>query len=1372
MGNAASMVEAGRKQGNALYSVNDFAGAVRLYKRMLSVGSDQPHMLHSNLSACYAAVGLMAAALEEADAAIAAAPTWPKGHYRRGVALAALELWPEAALSFRRALAGEPRSAPVHAALEQCTASMPAPAQRGQGMVYCWGRGEFGALGHGDLKDRTLPKMLDELRGVRIADIGCGTGHTLVVSEAGDVFAWGWNSKGQCGLPDAPEAVCSPTMLGSLLGQAVRAVACGAAHSIAVTATGQVLSWGLGGTGQLGHGDLSSCATPRPIAALSGEVVQGVACGFGHSIALCKAASGAGAHHMYTWGWNREGQLGVGDCENRATPQRLALGTALQHVACGGAHSAVVTSAGELFTFGSGSCGQLGQGEGQVANVLKPTRVDALKKEGAHVALASCGEEFTVAITDKQAVFAFGLGNVGQMGDGKEGNAEVPVHVEGMQGKQAEAASCGAAQVHVVSTDGSVYVWGLAGTDTQQMAADIRRARGHSSDLPGGDLQSEEQRLRDLRDTLPQQVATLKSKRVTRLDAGRRHFALLTSAASPLHSRLEMPTTWAEDQAVADMPAGRRVKMVLRIFDSLGRAASSGGERVVGRLLWDSGDEELPGSAAAADAAADAAAHAARMHHQQDVDRAPSSPPILPRSPAASSSAFAAISANVAKNGGGSGGGGGGGGGGGSGSGSGGAEATDASAVASAKAIAVRASEATAKCQAALAAAKLVDVDDNYDGTYDVIIRPRREGLYQLHVLLNGELVLGSPQRLRVIAAKPAAEHCILVPVLFEAVVGAQVTFSLQLRDEFGNELSSPPGTLALDFIPSRAGGTIDTLSSSVSSIERSMDLLEAPEAVREASSRQQARPLPVAAYTVRNDGVVKVSLTSEGAGPFELLAKLDGKEVKGSPSPFTFLAGPAYAPNCYAYSDALRTAVAGRVAALAVRCFDRFGNDACDAADVLVGGLTRDGPAMAIPPRLPPVRAFAPQPPGTAALAFTPSTAMSLELAASMNGLPLPGSPFRITVVPGDAAAIKSKLEGEGLVGVVVRRGGLRRSLTLTARDVYGNECVRGGAAVLVALKKNNESPLSRPSSARPASARGTQPPAGGGGASPSRSGGRGPSEVRAARLAAGLPSMLMESRPSPAAEAAAHEDDEDDDVGADAPPPAMGGSLQGSVIDHGNGTYAIEYLALPGEWLLEVNLDGRPVPPTPCSVCNVVDPAEDEERRAREEAERLRQAEEAEAAEAARLEAERLEKLRLEEEMRQRIEREMLITARREDERVRHQEEAAAKRAAQDDERRKRVMAALRREEEARRRAEEAFAKVQEEKERQLAETLRRKTQFSKRCGGGFIINFKPEPKDEKEEVGHVVDEAQEAWGERRGGGAGSKGRRLELSEAVDDC
>ena len=401
MGNGASVVEAGRKQGNALYAAHDYAGAVRLYKRALAAGSEQPHLLHSNMSACYAAVGLMAASLDEADAAIATSPAWPKGHYRRGVALAALDMWPEAELSLRRALLGEPRSATVQKALEQCAASMPAPPQRGQGMVYCWGRGEFGALGHNDLRDRTLPKMLDGLRGIRIGDIACGTGHTLVVSEAGDVFAWGWNNKGQCGLPDAPDAVCSPTLLGALLGHSVRGVAAGAAHSLAVTERGEVLSWGLGGSGQLGHGDLASSATPRPIAGLGGDGVQGVACGFGHSIALSREGGG-----LYSWGWNREGQLGVGDCDNRAAPQRLALDVPLQHVACGGAHSAVVGVDGSLYTFGSGSCGQLGRGSGALENALRPVLVETLQRESVHVALAACGEEFTVAISDRQSVCA------------------------------------------------------------------------------------------------------------------------------------------------------------------------------------------------------------------------------------------------------------------------------------------------------------------------------------------------------------------------------------------------------------------------------------------------------------------------------------------------------------------------------------------------------------------------------------------------------------------------------------------------------------------------------------------------------------------------------------------------------------------------------------------------------------------------------------------------------------------------------------------------------------------------------------------------------------------------------------------------------
>ena len=109
----------------------------------------------------------------------------------------------------------------------------------------------------------------------------------------------------------------------------------------------------------------------------------------------------------------------------------------------------------------------------------------------------------------------------------------------------------------------------------------------------------------------------------------------------------------------------------------------------------------------------------------------------------------------------------------------------------------------------------------------------------------------------------------------------------------------------------------------------------------------------------------------------------------------------------------------------------------------------------------------------------------MKLELSTTMNGLPLSGSPFAIEVIAGDAAAIRCTLEGDGLLGAVVRRGGARRQLTLTTADVHGNACGGGGAVVSISLMKNDASPLSRPSS-RPASARPSAESTTAGGASP----------------------------------------------------------------------------------------------------------------------------------------------------------------------------------------------------------------------------------------------------------------------------------------------
>jgi hypothetical protein len=97
------------------------------------------------------------------------------------------------------------------------------------------------------------------LTGVGI--IIAGPGHTLALTSTGAVLAWGYNKHGELGNgrkanSDVPVRVKLPA------GTRVAAVAAGALHSMAVTATGAVLAWGSNNFGQFGDGSYAGSAVP------------------------------------------------------------------------------------------------------------------------------------------------------------------------------------------------------------------------------------------------------------------------------------------------------------------------------------------------------------------------------------------------------------------------------------------------------------------------------------------------------------------------------------------------------------------------------------------------------------------------------------------------------------------------------------------------------------------------------------------------------------------------------------------------------------------------------------------------------------------------------------------------------------------------------------------------------------------------------------------------------------------------------------------------------------------------------------------------------------------------------------------------------
>lgn len=161
------------------------------------------------------------------------------------------------------------------------------------------------------------------------AAIAAGDNFTLALQKNGNVWGWGDNGRGQLTFANSSQVI--PKQISQLSG--VTAIAAGSTHSLAATASGKVYAWGDNQYGQLGN--LASGAkvlTPVEIPALAGKNVVQLAAGDGFSVAL--TANG----DVYTWGRNDAGQLGLGNTTRMSIPQKVPGLGGVQEIAAGNSH--------------------------------------------------------------------------------------------------------------------------------------------------------------------------------------------------------------------------------------------------------------------------------------------------------------------------------------------------------------------------------------------------------------------------------------------------------------------------------------------------------------------------------------------------------------------------------------------------------------------------------------------------------------------------------------------------------------------------------------------------------------------------------------------------------------------------------------------------------------------------------------------------------------------------------------------------------------------------------------------------------------------------------------------------------------------------
>ena len=247
------------------------------------------------------------------------------------------------------------------------------------GRVFACGMNHEGQLGLGDYDDRLTITEVTLPKDVVVAQIVAGNYHTMVITEDNQVFACGLRDEGQLGLGNYLYDTNIFTAVTPPENVVIKQVVAGGYHTMILADDGTVFACGDNYFGQLGLGPVGPMATFTLVTSLPENVVVAqIVAGRNHTMILVEDGT------VFACGGNGDGQLGLGDNDNRdtftAVPD-LPEGVVAKQVIAGanGAHTMILANDGTMFACGSNEKGQLGLGDYENKNTFTP--VPALPNE-------------------------------------------------------------------------------------------------------------------------------------------------------------------------------------------------------------------------------------------------------------------------------------------------------------------------------------------------------------------------------------------------------------------------------------------------------------------------------------------------------------------------------------------------------------------------------------------------------------------------------------------------------------------------------------------------------------------------------------------------------------------------------------------------------------------------------------------------------------------------------------------------------------------------------------------------------------------------------------------------------------------------------
>ena len=282
--------------------------------------------------------------------------------------------------------------------------------------IYCWGDNLRGGLGDPAFRESETPIPISST--AAFTDVAAGAEHACGLRTDGVLLCWGWNDMGQLGNNTSGSGSATPVAVGGNL--RFVSVSAGEHRTCARQSDGATFCWGITWVNTVGTLEVTRPqTTPQRVQTPETPVFVSVSVGSATTCAITPALI------AYCWESNPAGGIGDGTAAGSTAPRAVSGSTRYVSISSGGMHTCAVDDAGAAHCWGAGNLGQLGLSSVLLASrcagasiscSTTPLRVSGWRQ----FASVSAGQgDHTCALTIGGNVYCWGAGSVGQLGNGR-----------------------------------------------------------------------------------------------------------------------------------------------------------------------------------------------------------------------------------------------------------------------------------------------------------------------------------------------------------------------------------------------------------------------------------------------------------------------------------------------------------------------------------------------------------------------------------------------------------------------------------------------------------------------------------------------------------------------------------------------------------------------------------------------------------------------------------------------------------------------------------------------------------------------------------------------------------------------------------------